>query len=190
MKNNAFRVALLGGLAVTLSACGGLKHTFGLDKQSPDEYQVVQSPPLVMPPDFNLRPPMSPSDKPATPDTVALAKQNVFQLDQGNKVIPVASPGNGLTAGEAALLAQAGASSPNPAIRTQVDDETAGLPAANQNFADKLLFWRSPSAPNETLDAAAEQKRLAQNAALGKPVTAGNSPTIQRTNRTIFNTLF
>ncbi|KJS38300.1 MAG: hypothetical protein VR70_10355, partial [Rhodospirillaceae bacterium BRH_c57] len=45
-------------LAATLSGCGGgVKETLGLNRQAPDEFQVVSRPPLAIPPEFKLRPP-------------------------------------------------------------------------------------------------------------------------------------
>lgn len=185
-----FRAATAAGFALVLSGCSNLSHTLGLEKQPPDEFTVVQSPPLVMPPDFGLRPPASPSQKPAETPVEEQARQTVFRLND-SAATPLGAPSttdNGLTPGENALLAQAGASNANPAIRDQVDAETAASP--DETFADKLLFWKTPQKPDETLDASAEAKRLQQNAALGQPVTNGATPVIQRTQRTIFNTIF
>ena len=46
-------------MAVSLSACGGdsLKDTLGYGKQAPDEFAIITKAPLVIPPDFSLRPP-------------------------------------------------------------------------------------------------------------------------------------
>ena len=45
-------------LAATLSACeGGIGDALGLGKKAPDEFAVVRSAPLTLPPDFTLRPP-------------------------------------------------------------------------------------------------------------------------------------
>lgn len=40
--------------ATMLAACG---ENFGYSKNPPDEFNVVKNPPLIMPPDYNLRPP-------------------------------------------------------------------------------------------------------------------------------------
>ena len=42
---------------LTLGACGTLKQITGLAKNSPDEFAVVTSPPLILPPDYTLTPP-------------------------------------------------------------------------------------------------------------------------------------
>ena len=41
----------------TLSGCGGLKDALGANKYPPDEFAVVSKRALVIPPDYNLRPP-------------------------------------------------------------------------------------------------------------------------------------
>ena len=44
-----------GALAVSLAGCG----EFGYGKNPPDEFNVVKNPPLILPPDYNLRPPQA-----------------------------------------------------------------------------------------------------------------------------------
>src|ERR1043165_2260549 len=41
-----------------LSGCDSLRNAAGLTKKSPDEFAVTTKAPLVIPPDFNLRPPL------------------------------------------------------------------------------------------------------------------------------------
>src|ERR1700722_18886631 len=43
--------------AVALAGCDDLRRAAGLNKKSPDEFAVTTKAPLVIPPDFNLRPP-------------------------------------------------------------------------------------------------------------------------------------
>ena len=58
--------------AIALSGCGSLREMAGLQKKSPDEFAVSTKAPLVIPPDFNLRPPM-PGAPPAAPWPSAMA---------------------------------------------------------------------------------------------------------------------
>lgn len=50
---------VIGGLALVLSlgGCGGIGDALGFSKHPPDEYEVVSKAPLVVPPDYGLRPP-------------------------------------------------------------------------------------------------------------------------------------
>lgn len=57
LTTNIFKIALLGGLALGVSGCESTRETFGLNKQSPDEFAVVSRAPLSLPPDFTLRVP-------------------------------------------------------------------------------------------------------------------------------------
>jgi hypothetical protein len=51
------RFAALGGMAFVLVGCDSIREAAGVTKEPPDEFAVVTKAPLVMPPDYNLRPP-------------------------------------------------------------------------------------------------------------------------------------
>lgn len=51
------KLITLSTLALALSGCNSVKHTFGLDHYQADEYAVPTTPPLSMPPDHTLRAP-------------------------------------------------------------------------------------------------------------------------------------
>jgi hypothetical protein len=62
-------------LAASLTACGGNGGSgLGYAKNPPDEFNVVRQAPLILPPDFNLRPPSAQSARPATPAGAELAR--------------------------------------------------------------------------------------------------------------------
>jgi hypothetical protein len=71
-----------------------------------------------------------------------------------------------------------------------VDSETAEDEANSRTLADTLTFWREPEPYGEVIDPAAEQKRLQENSALGKPVTEGETPTIVRRKKGILEGIF
>lgn len=52
-------VGAVAGLALLLSlgACSGIGNALGFSKRPPDEFEVLAKAPLVVPPDYNLRPP-------------------------------------------------------------------------------------------------------------------------------------
>ena len=64
LTTNLFKIALLGGLALGVSGCESTRETFGLNKQAPDEFQVVSRAPLSLPPDFTLRVPEPGASRP------------------------------------------------------------------------------------------------------------------------------
>jgi hypothetical protein len=190
-------VALAVGLPLAAGGCSGVKETLGLTKQSPDEFKVVSRAPLSMPPDYNLRPPTPGAPRPQEGTPRDQAQHAVFQYAETGGVaadaIPPIGEGEADTAqssGESALLQSAGASGVDPNIRQLVDTETAEDAAASRTLADTLTFWREPEPYGEVVDPSAEQKRLQENAALGKPVTEGETPTIVRKKRGMLEGIF
>ena len=180
------RILCVVGLALALGACEGTKEQLGLTKKPPDEFRVHARAPLSVPPDFNLRPPRPGEARPQEGTTSQQAQRTVFGLD------PVRSL-NGAgrrSPGEEALLRQAGTGQAEPNIRQIVDRESGRLNEEDETFLDLLVFWRDPEPTGEVVDAKAEARRLQENAALGRPATAGETPTIERRKNTLFETLF
>ncbi len=194
-----FFAALAVGLPLAVGGCSGIKETLGLTKQSPDEFKVVSRAPLSMPPDYNLRPPTPGAPRPQEGSPRDQAASAVFgypnsgtstlQPDQ----IPPIGEGEAETAqssGESALLQSAGGAGVDPNIRQLVDTETTEDEADSRTLADSLVFWRDPEPYGDVVDPGAEQKRLQENAALGKPVTEGETPTIVRKKRGVLEGIF
>ena len=57
MKSVKIAAGLLIVAGVALSGCQSTKNALGLNKVVPDEFRVVTKAPLVVPPDYALRPP-------------------------------------------------------------------------------------------------------------------------------------
>lgn len=165
--------------ALLVAGCGGdTARTFGFTRDAPDEFQVTTRAPLSMPPALGQLPvPRPGADRPqelssrqsaeaALVPSAALGQPNTRARDPR-------------TAGEAALLSQAG----RPAggdIRRRVDEESLRLDQPDRGLADRLIFWQQPEAPGVALDARRESQRLRENAALGREATDGETPVIQR----------
>lgn len=167
-------LSLLPVLCVpALSGCSSAKESLGLNKKAPDEFQVLKRAPLEMPPDYALRPPVPGAPRPQEQATAEAAAQTVF----GQKPAAIKAA----TAGEGALLQQAGASGADPSIRAQIDAETAELNESNVPVVKKLmtLGGAKGEAPASVVDAKAEAERLKKNAEDGKPVTDGETPTVE-----------
>ncbi|MCH7793842.1 MAG: DUF3035 domain-containing protein [Proteobacteria bacterium] len=185
------RIAGAISLILALSACEGVRDQLGLNKQSPDEFRVISRAPLSLPPDFTLRPPEPGIPRPQEGTATQQARKAVFRLEQ-----PKTQPLNervkadGRTLGELSLLKAAGADQIDPGIRRTINLETQQLNAESEDFIDALIFWRDKETPGRVVDAAAETKRLRENAALGKAVTAGETPTIERKSKALLEGLF
>jgi hypothetical protein len=84
------------------------------NRQAPDEFEVVSERPLVVPPDFTLRPPKPGAPRPQDVDSRGAAVQALFG--------PQAQPPQ-RSAGEQALLERAGAARAQTDIRSTVRDD-------------------------------------------------------------------
>ena len=177
------RFACLGGVLL-LAGCGsdGLSRTFGLTRDSPDEFLVTTRAPLSMPPDYTLRPP--------TPG-IARPQERTDRQQAEATLAPQAALGAGtagMTPGQQALLQQVGPAAP-AGIRSQVNTE-ASQQASNRSLTDRLLFWRVQPQPGIVVDPTAEAQRLRTNAALGRNDEVGNTPIIQPKSTNIWSKLF
>lgn len=185
MRRNAIQAAAisLGTTALLATAgCGQFKESLGLTKNPPDEFQVVSREPLSMPPKFDLRPPEPSAERPQGNSTRDRARQTVFRATERQSRNGYKG-GDSMSAGEEALLTQAGANNTPEDIRQVVKQETERLGTANRSFVNRLVFWQDPQDPATVIDAEREAKRLRENAALGKEVTEGRTPIIERRER-------
>ena len=69
----AAAVALIGALG--LGGCQSASKALGMNRVTPDEFRVVTKAPLIVPPDFSLRPPGPGEPRPAElqPESAARA---------------------------------------------------------------------------------------------------------------------
>lgn len=175
--------------AGSLGGCTDFRRALGLEKAPPDEFSVIQGAPLTLPPDFGLRPPHN-TDKPAALSPMDQARVAVFRTGTPNGGAGTAPGAEAMTPGEQALLAKAGAGNADPRIRQQVDAETAQVADASNSFVDTLLFWKAAPVPGEPVNAPAEAKRVREDQTMGQPVNSNesNTPTVERTSRTVIDT--
>lgn len=124
----------LGG-AMLLSGCQSIREATGAAKTPPDEFTVLTKSPLVIPPDFNLRPPQP-----------GIASRNDPDADEtgGNLNLPqggatAASLGATYSDGEKLLLTKTNALSVDPNIRKTITTDV-GLEDQGPGFAQKVLF--------------------------------------------------
>ncbi len=107
-------LAVIAALPLALSACDTIKHTFGLDHYSGDEWSVPNTPPLELPPDYNLMPPKPGAEHPNAVSPTA----------QAQKQIGAPAAVKSSSEGEMTLVAMgAGDTRTDPNIRTKVDLE-------------------------------------------------------------------
>ncbi|MEJ0044064.1 MAG: DUF3035 domain-containing protein [Rhizomicrobium sp.] len=166
-----YAFALVAGAAVALSGCEQLRSAAGQGKDSPDEFAVVTKAPLVIPPDFNLKPP-APGTAPTNQIEPTQSAQNaLFSADQATVASTLPAT---MSPGERYFLAAAGVQNADPAIRQQIASDARGMRASDDSFANDVLFWKGPSPePGSTaVDADAEARRV-DAARAGTPVAPG-----------------
>lgn len=161
-------IALLTATGL-LAGCGSVSKTLGLDRSSPDEFQVMSQAPLSMPPDYQLRPPKPGAPRPSDGTTAAEARAALFGGSDG--AMAAAGPSNGTDA----LLAKAGAGSGDGEIRNEVDSDHAALVKQNDGLVNDILFWRDGRPPATVVDASAEDQRLRRAKADGQAPTDGDT---------------
>ena len=174
-------------LVLGTSACSNLRDAFGLAKRAPDEFAVVTKPPLVVPPDFSLRPPL-PGGAAGPTSAGAAGEAKAALLGQGAATTAESQAAAG-SVGEQALLARAGADAAAPDIRALILRETTQLEDRDPSFTERLIFWRR-TPPGQVIDAGKEAERLRRAAASGRPPTDGETPVIQRRERGLLEDLF
>ncbi len=187
---------LVAAVGLGLSGCSATMNALGLGKHPPDEFVVVTHPPLQVPANFDLVPPQPGAPRPQEESAAQLAEAAVVGTGAQAEGTDSASstqilPAGPASAGEEAFLQNAGVAKADPKIRQLVDSEAqAESDAIKDTLYHKILFWQTQPPPGVVVDAKAEQQRLQENAALGKPLTQGPTPVIVRRKRAMLEGIF
>ncbi len=160
MRLNRALTAVLLLSAAGVSGCGSTSKALGMSKVTPDEFRVVTKAPLVLPPDYSLRPPAPGEPRPQELQPESAARVAI----EGQRQAEVRSDGEKL------LVSKAGADKADPLVRYVVDDEFGGVAHKDKSFSDWVMFWHkgqpatAPVAPGSDtatpIDAATEAKRI------------------------------
>lgn len=166
--------------AAGLGGCGSTRAALGMSKVTPDEFRVVSKAPLVVPPDYALRPPAPGEPRPQELQPESAARTALLGRREAEA----------RTDGEKLLVSKAGADKADPLIRYVVDDETGDIAHKDKSFADRVMFWKSDAPAASAgqaaaagdnvaapVDAAAEEERV-------KALTGGKPVVIAREKRT------
>jgi hypothetical protein len=165
----ALRLVAFGGMALMLIGCQSIREAAGVTKEPPDEFAVVTKAPLVIPPEFNLRPPKPGASPTNQVDPTAAAQ--IAMTNSDPNAIAAAMPKN-YSDEERFLLAKTGGAAAEHTIRQQIEAENKKMEPSDQSFTDKVLF--GASSDDKPVDADAEAKRIADAKAQGK--TAATPP--------------
>lgn len=169
-------LAVLAGLAVSVAGCSSFRQATGLDQSSPDEFAVVTKAPLIIPPDYNLKPP-----KPGAAPTNQLGPTDAAEAALYGTQQPATSTKGQLSTGEQELLAKAGASNANDMIRQKIAADNRAMQAADQSFTNKILFgMAAPNTDGTPVNANAAMQRMKADQPGSAPANTGSGATIQK----------
>ncbi len=214
MKTRTIKIGALLMGTFALVGCSDVRDVFGTRKDPPDEFQVVARAPLALPPNFDLRPPEPGVDRPQEGSTTDMAARRILgrgAAGTSSAAAPAGLSGSGFgtsfaagtppqaaptpsvgvsSTGESVLRAQLGVDQAQPDIRRVVNEETANFEYDTRYPIDRLLFWKPEAEKGIVVDPNQENRRLRQNSALGKSVTDGQTPTIERKRGGLLDGIF
>ena len=153
---DATKVVAIAAVGLTLTGCTAFRTAIGATKNPPDEFTVVTKAPLVIPPDFNLRPPQPGAAARNEPDPDGLARDALFPQ---NGAAQAAALGAEYSEGEKFLLTRTNALQVDPNIRRRVTTDV-GQEDLGADFANRLL-----TQPAGTTPAAAAQAQAGSTTA-------------------------
>ena len=154
--------------AMGLSACSQTTKALGLTKNAPNEFNILTKAPLVVPPEYNLRPPQIGTSSSENNYSQKSAREALL----GD--IDAAEP----TRGEVVLMSKAGVGRANQEIRLEIDG-TNSVERKSKSFSDQVLFWRDGKVLNpdgSPMDPEIEARRMESM----KSATGGGDVTITR----------
>lgn len=172
MLRTTYLFSALASVALIATGCTSTSRALGLEKSAPNEFNILTKAPLIVPPEYSLRPPALGSSSAENNYTQKSAREALLGS------IDDAEPSDG----ELALMAKAGVNRANPEIRLEIDGMNS-VERKSENFADRVLFWQNgqmkDSEGNPTpLDADTEARRLesVNSATGGGEVTISKRP--------------
>ena len=126
-------------------SCSKVRESAGVNRKSIDEFAVIENPPLIIPPDFNLLPPDQLEEKNLDNEESELAKEILFGLegDTDTNNLESSTMEN--------ILIQSNADTIDNSIRDEIDEQFA---------SEKKILSNSWDDEVEILDSIAESERI------------------------------
>lgn len=140
MNNKFSLISVLLLSSVTLTACASVREWSGMDDRTPDEFRVLSKAPLVMPPDYKLRPPRAGTP---TAQNLSPSSQAINALFPGRTKLPPAP-----SAGEDAVLDKLGTRSISGNIRSVVSGDDTVVVEKGDLLDDVLTSGEVSNSPD------------------------------------------
>ena len=147
---NILILLLLSSLFVV--SCSKVRESAGVNRKNIDEFKVIESPPLVIPPNFNLLPPEQLSEKNINNIESDLAKEILFGLEDND------SKSNVELSTMENILNQTEASSFDDSIRVEIDEIFASEKEINSK-----KFNNDEEISNSILESEIKRNKLLNN---------------------------
>ena len=140
---NILIIVLLSSLFIV--SCSKVRDSAGVNRKSMDEFAVIENPPLIIPPDFNLLPPDQLEEKNLENEESELAKEILFGLEDDTETnnLELSTMEN--------ILNQSMAEGIDNSIREEIDEQFASEKKSTSKSWDNEM---------EILDSIAESERL------------------------------
>ncbi len=140
---NILIIVLLSSLFIV--SCSKVRESAGVNRKSMDEFAVIENPPLIIPPDFNLLPPDQLEEKNLENEESELAKEILFGLEEDTETnnLELSTMEN--------ILNQSKAEGIDNSIREEIDEQFASEKKSTSKSWDNEM---------EILDSIAESERL------------------------------
>ena len=140
---NILIIVLLSSLFIV--SCSKVRESAGVNRKSMDEFAVIENPPLIIPPDFNLLPPDQLEEKNLDKAESDLAKEILFGLEDDTETnnLELSTMEN--------ILNQSMAEGIDNSIREEIDEQFASEKKSTSKSWDNEM---------EILDSIAESERL------------------------------
>ena len=149
-----------------LISCAKVQESAGVTRKSIDEFQVIENPPLVIPPDFNLLPPEQLEEKNIKELESELAEEILFGLED-----ELESEQTNSTSTINKILIETDALNIDSSIRQEIDQDFVNEMQTEEIFN---MDWDDDM---EILDAIKESERIRNQKFEGKDITEGELPT-------------
>ena len=131
--------------SVLVVSCSKVRESAGVNRKNIDEFAVIENPPLVIPPDFNLLPPDQLEEKNLDKAESDLAKEILFGLEgeTNNDNSELSTMEN--------ILSESNADETDDSIRNEIDEQFA---------SEKGSISKSWDDEMEILDSISESERI------------------------------
>ncbi len=164
MKNKFFNIFVFFlPLIISLSSCSDFRKAVGKEKVIPDEYSVVLTPSLMVPPGYKIDPEVLKNNSLMDP-------KNNFNLKEKIKI----QNSNTATSFEQLFVSKEIPKN----IRKIIDEETLGISLSERRGID-VLFGNVPET-GIVIDAKKEALRIRQNKSSGQKINSTPSPAIEK----------